>query len=171
MDKLGRYLNPSKAKLQAKGVDSVRSRVVNLKELNPQITVASLKAAMAVAFEKVYALPCSRLENTMLDMEAIEALRIRNASWEWNFGQRLPFTVEHEERFIWGGLQICLQIENGIIQIAKVYSDAMDWSVAPNVAEALQGCRFETSALISCVEALNTEYCDDIVSMLKNITM
>ena len=39
MDKLGRYLNPSKAKLQAKGVDSVRSRVVNLKELNSQITI------------------------------------------------------------------------------------------------------------------------------------
>ena len=47
MDKLGRYLNPSKAKLPAKGVDSVRSRVVNLKELNSQITIASLKNAMA----------------------------------------------------------------------------------------------------------------------------
>ena len=38
MEKLNRYLSPSKAKLQRKGVDSVRSRVVNLKELNPELT-------------------------------------------------------------------------------------------------------------------------------------
>jgi lipoate-protein ligase A len=48
MNKLGRYLNPSKAKLQAKGVDSVRSRVVNLKELSPAVTIESMKDAMSV---------------------------------------------------------------------------------------------------------------------------
>ena len=108
---------------------------MNLNELNPQITITSSKAAIA-AFEKVYALPCSRFNDTMLDMEAIEALRVRNARWEWNFDRRLPFTVEHEDRLIWGGLQICLQNENDIVQGAKVYSDTMDWSVAPNVEVA-----------------------------------
>ena len=34
---LGKYLNPSKAKLASKGVESVISRVVNLKEINPDI--------------------------------------------------------------------------------------------------------------------------------------
>ena len=171
MDKLSRYLNPSKAKLQAKGVDSVRSRVVNLKEINPQITISSMKAAMATAFEKIYALPCSLLDDQMLDMAAIEALRVRNASWDWNFGQKLPFTAEFEERFPWGGLQIGLLVENGAIKAAKVYSDAMDWSVAPKLEMALIGCRFECSSLVSRVTALDTEHADDIASMLKNIVM
>ena len=166
MDKLGRYLNPSKAKLQAKGVDSVRSRVVNLKELNSQITIASLKNAMVAAFERVYALPCSRLAGTMLDMHAIEALRVRNASWEWNYGQKLPFTVEFEDRFPWGGLQICLQIENGTVQTAKVYSDAMDWSVAPKLEVALTGCRFVKEDLTACVTSLKTEYVQDICDLI-----
>ena len=48
-----RYLSPSKAKLEAKGVESVRSRVVNLKELNPAIAVETLKAAMKTAFAEV----------------------------------------------------------------------------------------------------------------------
>lgn len=54
MQKMGRYLNLSKAKLQSKGVDSVRSRVVNLRELNPNVTIEGLKSAMAEAFSKPY---------------------------------------------------------------------------------------------------------------------
>ena len=171
MDKLSRYLNPSKAKLQAKGVDSVRSRVVNLKELNPEISISTLKNAMVSAFEKVYALPCSLLDDTMMDAAAIEMLRDRNASWEWNWGQKHPFTAELEDRFPWGGLQICLQVENGAIQLAKVYSDAMDWSVAPKLEEVLVGCHFDCSSLESRVAALDIEHLDDITSMLMNIVM
>ena len=35
---LSYYLNPSKAKLKSKGVDSVVSRVINLKDICPDIT-------------------------------------------------------------------------------------------------------------------------------------
>ena len=34
---LGKYLNPNKKKLESKGVDSVVSRVMNLKEACPEI--------------------------------------------------------------------------------------------------------------------------------------
>ena len=39
MTKMGRYLSPSTAKITSKGVDSVRSRVVNLRELCPGLTI------------------------------------------------------------------------------------------------------------------------------------
>ena len=147
MQKLGRYLNPSKAKLQAKGVDSVRSRVVNLAELDPAITVDAVKNAMAEAFCRVYAVPCSVLDNSALDRQAIETLRARNASWQWNFGQKLPFSAELETRFPWGGIQLCLQIENGVITDAKIYSDAMDWQLPRSMEPLLIGTRFEKDAL------------------------
>ena len=166
MEKLGRYLNPSKAKLQAKGVDSVRSRVVNLRELNPEITIDTLKRAMAEAFRNVYGLPCSKLDDTALDLQAIEVLRNRNMSWEWNFGQKLPFSVELEDRFPWGGIQICMQIQNGVINAAKVYSDAMDWSVAPFLEAALVGCRYEKNDLLEAVPA-NMENGDDIRRLIE----
>jgi len=152
MDKLGRYLNPSKAKLQAKGVDSVRSRVVNLTELNPQITIASMKEAMAKAFAKVYDAPMTMITDRDFDHDAIESLRQRNASWQWNYGQKLPFTAELENHFPWGGIQLCLQVENGVIQTAKVYSDAMDWSLPGRLETILSGIRFEKADICARLE-------------------
>ena len=167
MEKLGRYLNPSKAKLQAKGVDSVRSRVVNLRELNPEITVGSVRKAMTAAFETVYGLTATRLDDSMLDREAIEALRQRNASWEWNYGQKLPFTAEYEERFAWGGVQIQLSVESGVIASAKVYSDSMDWSIAPKLEQALTGCRFAAEDLRKAITNTETDVAEDILAMLQ----
>ena len=171
MDKLGRYLNPSKAKLQAKGVDSVRSRVVNLTELNPQITIASMKDAMTRGFAKVYDKPMSVITEQDFDHAAIEALRQRNASWEWNFGQKLPFTVECEERFAWGGVQIQLSVESGMIRDVRVYSDAMDWSLAPKLEETLQDCRFCAEDLRRKVGAMEWEFRDDLVTLVETLTV
>ena len=151
MEKLGRYLNPSKAKLQSKGVDSVRSRVVNLTELSPTLTIGTMKKAMANAFAKVYDKPLTVMNDSDFDHEAIEALCQRNASWEWNYGQKLPFTADFEDRFTWGSIQMCLQVENGVITVAKVYSDSMDWSVSPVLEKALLGCRFQKEVLQAAV--------------------
>ena len=167
MQKLGRYLNPSKAKLQSKGVDSVRSRVVNLSELSPAITIEVMKDAMAKAFRQVYDKPMTVMSDKDFDHEAIELLRQRNASWEWNYGQKLPFSAEFEDRFPWGGIQICLQVENGIVNSAKVYSDSMDWSVSPVLEPALLGCRYEKEALLAAVPAA-MENAEDIRQLIAN---
>lgn len=166
MVKLSRYLNPSKAKLQSKGVDSVRSRVVNLKELHPDITIDSLKAALIKAFRDVYALPPQKLSDSDLDMPRIRELAERNRSWEWNFGQKLPFTFECEERFSWGSLQIQLQLANGVIQQAKIYSDSMDWSFIPELEKKLEGCRFDPQALRTRLSGLFAA--EDICRLLCN---
>jgi len=163
MDKLGRYLNPSKAKLQSKGVESVRSRVVNLKELSPDITVDSMKEAMAKAFAKVYDKPMTVITDDDLDHAAIDRLRQRNAGWEWNYGQKLPFTAQWEARFPWGEVQITLSAENGLISGAKVYSDAMDWQLPGQLEALLLGARFEKDDICSRLQ----ETCPDVAHWLE----
>lgn len=152
MTKLGRYLNPSKAKLQSKGVDSVRSRVVNLKELKPDLTLDILCDAMIRSFSQVYGGQLLILSEKDFDMAQVQHLTERNRSWDWNYGQKVPFSLECEERFPWGGVQVQLQVEHGTIQRAKVYSDAMDSFLAPRWEEKLTGCRLDAKAL---EEALN----------------
>ena len=167
--RMGRYLNPSKAKLQSKGVDSVRSRVVNLRELNPDITIPKLKAAMAEAFAGVYGLPLGRIQADALDKLCIDSLRQRNGSWEWLYGQKIPFTFEWEDRFPWGGIQITLRVENGIVQQAKIYSDAMDWSLAPKLEQALTQCRFSQEALQERLASAGTGVEEDLSGLLASV--
>ena len=49
---LGKYLNPNKKKLESKGVSSVISRVMNLKEAVPTITHDSFNEALEQAFRQ-----------------------------------------------------------------------------------------------------------------------
>lgn len=147
MNKLSRYLSPSKAKLRSKGVDSVRSRVVNLREFRPDLTVEMLKSSLISAFSQVYGHETIRMPASSPDPARIHVLTERNRSWEWNFGQKLPFTLECEDRFSWGSLHVQLQIENGIIRCAKVFTDAMDWAIAPELEARLTGCVFHRDAL------------------------
>lgn len=162
-DRLSRYLNPSKAKLQAKGVDSVRSRVVNLRELNPEVTIPALKAALAASFAEVYGGEPQILDERTLDMVKIEALAARNRSWQWNFGQKLPFSFSCAERFPWGGVEIELRVESGAVRRAKVYSDAMDWQLPQLLEQALAGCRFTKEDLLNAV----TPFGEDLRTLIE----
>ena len=143
--KLQRYLTPSKAKLEAKGVPSVRSRVVNLKELCPTLTINDLKQALVAAFEEVYGLKSAPW--TLADPDRVTELREQYAGWAWRYGQRLPFTCRAEGRFAWGGVEVQLCIDEGVIRQAAVYSDDMDFAFPPALEQALTGCAFRRDAL------------------------
>ena len=170
METLGRYLHPSRAKLKAKGVESVRSRVVNLQELNPAVTVDSLKKALQEAFSNVYGLPVEALPSAWLDEAAIGQLTQRNRSWQWNYGQKLPFTFECEDRFSWGEVQAQLQIEHGIIQNAKLYSDCLEEDMIPQWEKRLTGCRFEWQSLGAALSREIRQEQDLLNLLLQNLS-
>ena len=153
MTKLGRYLMPSKAKLQSKGVDSVRSRVVNLKELCPELTIDRMKTEMLTAFQKVYGVESEELSLERFDLDYVNQLWERNASWDWNYGKSLPASFVCEDRFAWGGIQLQLQVERGHVVTAQIYSDAMEWNIAAALQEAWTGCIFTQQALQQAVMA------------------
>ena len=163
--RLARYLTPSKAKLEAKGVPSVRSRVVNLKELCPNITVDGLKTALAAAFEEVYGLKSTPRVFTEADKRRVAALRETYSSWAWRFGQKLPFTCRVEGRFPWGGVEIQLQVNEGFIRRAAVFSDDMDYSFPPALQTALTGCRFAPNALSHALTTVS--HGADILTLLQ----
>lgn len=153
MEKLSRYLTPPKAKLEAKGVASVRSRVANLTEFVPELTCDSLRKYMAEAFSKVYGLPYSVIELDEAAKQVIAKDTEMLSSWDWLFGSRLPFTFSCEAKFDWGWIQMQLQVESGVVIDAQVYSDSMDWELADAVTNCLKNCKFDLVSLCVAIRA------------------
>ena len=152
MTDLGRYLQPSADKLAAKGVNSVRSRVANLAEFVPEITVDQLKKLLIHGLGDTYGLP---VQEFLLPADAEQELALlteRYAHWQWVYGRQADFDVQLTHRFAWGGISFNLQIERGMIANAVIYSDAMDGEFIASLAPFLSGCRYDTTAMVDSLQ-------------------
>ena len=170
MDMLSRYLTPSKAKLESKGVSSVRSRVANLRQFAPCLDCSKMGQAMAEAFAQVYSLTPETLTLSPAALQRIESSAAELGSWQWLYGPRLSFSFSCSDRFDWGSIEIQLQVESGRILQTHVYSDSMDWTLSEAVVAALNGCRFHTEDMCSAItnKLENTTVSDDLRKMLQS---
>ena len=276
LEMVQRYLSPSKAKLAAKGVDSVRSRVVNLREFVPDLTIPQLADALVAALAEVYNVAraiCPHGESPVTSHQSSgdqgsgirdqgsgirdqgsgirdqgsgirdqgsgirdqgsgirdqgsgirdQGARIRDQGSEWMrdagavigrppeaetfqachserseesvlpspvlplnvneldlrtltekyrsdawlYGRKLPFTASVEDRFPWGGVELQLQVESGVIYSAKVYTDAMDESLAPRLEAALTGVPLRLSALETALQDVSNR--GDLLGLLRD---
>jgi len=156
MNRLARYLRVSKEKIASKGVDvkSVRSRVVNLARLNPEITIEAVRQSVKESFAQVYG-EYSREIQFDGDSEEILRLYQKYASWEWRYGETPDFDISLRNRFDWGEIELCLSIDEGLIKKAVIYSDAIDCGLVEALAESLQGIPFRKDVIIErvgCIE-------------------
>ena len=69
----------------------------------------------------------------------------------------------------WGGIEIQLDVNEGVIRAAKVYTDAMDETLAPRLEAALGGCPLRLPALQARLEAMETsqEQRQNLLSLLE----
>lgn len=95
LNALQKYLNPNKLKLISKGVESVVSRVMNLKEKIPDINHEKFCEAMESAFIKKWG---NKKVNSRLlkveDLKEIDKLMEIYEGykrWEWRFGETPEF--------------------------------------------------------------------------------
>ncbi len=143
---LGRYLNPDVRKLQAHGVASVRSRVVNLASLNACITIDALSEALCDAFAKSRGTAARAFPSARLEEDALQDAYAHFASWEWRFGSARPFTDVVEGRFSWGGVEFRLNVVRGSIESADVVSDALDAAYVEQLARSVCGIPYRPAA-------------------------
>ncbi len=158
-EKLGKYLNVSTAKLQSKGVKSVKARVVNLKELREDITIEMLCDELYKAFGRIYGCDPIKISPEEIDWAEVEDLQERYSSWEWTKGRKIPFTVQIEKRFAWGNIDLQMNVDGGIIKDAICYSDAMNENIGEEIARGLIGTEYvEGEAFLLKINEMVDDY-------------
>lgn len=169
LGRLADYLNPDPKKLAAKGISSVRGRVTNLAELGVSLSHEALCEALGEAFfhhygERVAAEIIS--PERLPDLPGFAETFARQRSWEWNFGRAPGFSHQLEERFTWGGVELHLEVEKGVIGAARIFSDSLDPAPLERLAERLHGCAYRPESVLAEVARLEGEERDDLMRWL-----
>ena len=166
---LAAYLQVSPLKLEAKGVKSVRARVVNLTQFRPELTIAQLRQALVEAFGRVYGLPVHPLRTDQLDAQALARGRARFADPAWVYGDSRPLAVSREARFTWGLLRLDYSQAEGSITQAALWSGGLEADFLSQVPGALQGCPRQPAAVRARLMALKgaeRTLVEDILTLL-----
>lgn len=157
LNRLASYLTPNPKKLAAKGITSVKSRVTNLDQIKPGIDHDVISGALIEAYLDHYSVD--------VDVECIapgndnrlpgldETFRFYS-SWEWNYGKTPEFTHLLDERFNWGGVEVFLNVHQGRIQDARLYTDSLDPSPFEQLAENIKGSGYNQRELGAHLERL-----------------
>lgn len=165
LGKLQNYLRPDPRKLKAKGVSSVRSRVCNLRDFTPAVTVEAMLAAIRQAFTDVYG-EITDFVPTPENLAAMLLYREKQASWDWRLGKTPAFDLELDARFPWGGVQLLLTTKNSAVSAVEVFSDAMDPELPEEVKARLLGCRFSSKDMAAALMDTKKETLQDLAGFL-----
>lgn len=166
LDKFGDYLNVSKAKIQSKGVNSVRSRVCNLTDFCPEANVELVRKLVTESFIREY----GNVSEYPFDGKALADIESRyevQKSWEWRLGKTPVFEYLMDHRFPFGEMQLHFNLKDGCIRAVKVYSDCLDTELCDKVTSALTGVRFTDAAMIDALTHINCSEAKDIAEYIK----
>lgn len=149
---LSSALNPNKLKMQSKGIKSVRSRVVNVKEFLPNMTVEQFKTGLKEKFLKV----AEEYEFTKNDLDNIEKLVLEKYSkYEWNIGKSPVGQNVFEKKFPFGVITLTFDTAHGEIENAQIYGDFFCLKDIQPLVNNLNGVKFDKSSVYDAVENIH----------------
>lgn len=141
LETMVRAITPSDEKLVSKGIDSVRSRVTNLKEhLNGMSQEDLIRH-----FEKT--LTNQMYELTPADVKAIDLLALKYQSLEWIYKKHPPYTKVLKKRLPGGLFEIHLDLEEGVIRHMTVEGDFFHTRPIESFSTKFQGIPYERQAI------------------------
>jgi lipoate-protein ligase A len=179
MTALGRYLNPNVKKLAAKGVTSVRARVMNLAEADATITHDAVVDALIDSFKRqhgVSEMECLTVDDTLVSTHAdLAEIDAGLRSWEWRVGQTPNFQHQMDERFEWGLVDVHMDVAKGKVATAAVYSDCLDTRFPEILQQWLVGAAYSPEGMTAACSAAKAAldgspamaWCDDAASWLS----
>lgn len=180
IDLMTKLLSVDKEKWNGKGVDSVRSRVVNLSEITDKIDVDTVKESLKKAFITFY-LDASVSEfNDLNEIVSDEqklfysALYSKYSSNYWVYGKNIDANFRTKKKFQWGLVEVLCSINDDSITDVQIISDALDAELISSISCELNGRRFFTEEINIAADKIRNhfnkneqlEIINDIVQLL-----
>ena len=166
LEKVGKYLTPDLSKLQSKGVKSVKSRVINLCEINPDLTCDIMREYMVSAAEDVYGVKAEEYTdiNSLKDKEIIKLYSSR----EYIFTTPIPYTAVFKGRLDLGQFEIRILVKNEKIEDLQVFTDALDVKIPETIKNLLIGEKYVFSVIEKkLISAFDSNFANQIIGLMK----
>jgi len=155
---LAQALKVQPEKFQNKGIQSVRSRVTNLKPFLPQfINIYAFREALLHEIIGKSEDIC-KTEFTASDLHKIDTIaKERYRTWEWNYGKSPIYNVHCKRRFQIGNVEVFLQTTDGIIQEIHLFGDFFTPEDPYQIEKELTGIPYESESLYRHLNRINFE--------------
>lgn len=139
LETLLQALSTPGSKLSAAGVQSVRSKVANLKEYLPYSTVQEFQAALHKALGGETPEPLTQKQTA--EIEQIAASKFR--SWDWRYGHSPKTDFQKSVKFPCGTVTARYSLKNGLFTEIAFEGDFIGRKPASELAEKIKGLRVE----------------------------
>ncbi len=155
-------LTPDKYKLAKKGVDSVKSRIINLKEIDKDIDYLKVSAALENSLlssfrsnEKIFELPLPTKD-----------LYEKYTSNAWLFGDYKADDYTVSGNFEWGSIGMDISVKDGKIEKIKIATDSLETELFEEIETVLTGVMFTTEDLNYSLMVFPSDIRSDIMKLL-----
>ena len=142
LEKLSRYLTPEPARIESKGIRSVRSPVTNLSRYSPGIDHDTVCDALITAVCREWGSHTGTVEMDDEDLRALEGCDSKAEelqSWEWIFGKTPPFSVSFEDTVPAGRVTVICRVRGGCFEEAVIRGESLTLRERAAFSKILQG--------------------------------
>ncbi|MCL2481321.1 MAG: lipoate--protein ligase [Spirochaetaceae bacterium] len=153
-------LTPSKQKLHAHGVSSVKSRVTLLsKHMGSTMSILEFKDKLAKEIFKDYN-SVNILELTVKELQAVNKLRTdKYSSYEWNYGASPEFNYSKSMRFDNCGLiNLSMDLKSGVINNCKITGDFFGTGDVSRLEQLLKNNIYSREHILSTITSIDLKY-------------
>ncbi|MCC6839177.1 MAG: lipoate--protein ligase [Flavobacteriales bacterium] len=158
LDNVVHALKPKPGKMISKGIQSVRSRVVNIGDFLPDtVTMENFRATLLKHLFPGTATPPQHVlsPDALEDVHALAQSRYR--SWDWNYGESPAFNLQRIQRFAVGEVDARLFVERGHVKAAKFHGDFFTSRDIAELEQAITGIRYHPDDLRMALQPIHAE--------------
>ncbi len=144
LENLVKALNVDNDKILSKGIESIKSRVTNIKEhVKEDIFMEEFKE---ILIENIFIWNKSSLKEYNLTSDHIneieKLMKEKYMTWQWNYGESPEFNYRNSKRFQGGKLEVLLNIVEGHINECKIYGDFLGVMDVSEIEKKIIGVKY-----------------------------